>query len=117
MKIAHIDENNIILGWYDSEIHQAIPTPNIQVTDEQWQYAINNNHNKLNLDGTSEFVDTRTQEEINEFNSTQYQRDRQIAYASIEEQLDMQYWDKVNGTNLWQEHIDAVKAAHPKPTE
>jgi len=33
------------------------------------------------------------------------------------EQLDMQYWDKVNGTNLWKEHIDSVKVAHPKPTE
>ena len=46
-----------------------------------------------------------------------YVEKRQQAYKSIEEQLDMQYWDKVNGTNLWQEHIDAVKAAHPKPTE
>ena len=47
----------------------------------------------------------------------QYKHDRQQAYASIEEQLDMQYWDKVNGTNLWKEHIDSVKSAHPKPTE
>lgn len=47
----------------------------------------------------------------------EYQRNRQFAYKSIEEQLDMQYWDKINGTNHWQEHIDAVKAAYPKPTE
>ena len=49
--------------------------------------------------------------------ATQYQRDRKAAYKSIEEQLDMQYWDRVNGTSTWKEHIDAVKAAHPKPTE
>lgn len=46
-----------------------------------------------------------------------YAEKRSLAYASIEEQLDMQYWDRVNGTSTWKEHIDAVKAAHPKPTE
>jgi uncharacterized membrane-anchored protein len=47
--------------------------------------------------------------------STQYQRDRAEAYASIADQLDMQYWDSVNGTTTWADHIAAVKAAHPKP--
>ena len=44
-----------------------------------------------------------------------YKYQREQAYASIEDQLDMQYWDRVNGTSTWKEHIDAVKAAHPKP--
>ena len=47
--------------------------------------------------------------------ATQYQRDRKQAYASIEEQLDMQYWDSVNGTTTWADHIAAVKGTHPKP--
>lgn len=47
--------------------------------------------------------------------ATQYQRDRAEAYASIADQLDMQYWDSVNGTTTWSDHIAAVKAAHPKP--
>ena len=46
-----------------------------------------------------------------------YKDARASAYKSIAEQLDMQYWDRVNGTSTWKEHIDAVKAAHPKPTE
>lgn len=50
-----------------------------------------------------------------EYNATQYQRDRAEAYASIADQLDMQYWDSVNGTTTWADHIAAVKAAHPKP--
>ena len=45
----------------------------------------------------------------------QYQRDR--TYLPLEEQLDQLYWDKKNGTNTWEEGIDAVKAAYPKPTE
>lgn len=36
-------------------------------------------------------------------------------YASLPEQLDMQYRDAVNGTTTWRDHIAAVKAAHPKP--
>ena len=50
-----------------------------------------------------------------EYAATQYQRDRKQAYASIEEQLDMQYWDSVNGTTTWADHIAAVKGTHPKP--
>ena len=29
--------------------------------------------------------------------------------------LDMQYWDKVNGTTNWQDAIAKVKADTPKP--
>ena len=62
-KYAHINSENILQGWYDSEIHTTIPTPNIEVTDEQWQNALNNIHNKINADGSSEFVDTETAEQ------------------------------------------------------
>ena len=46
-----------------------------------------------------------------------YQELRAADYPSIAEQLDMLYWDKVNGTNIWQETIAAVKEKHPKPVE
>ncbi len=39
------------------------------------------------------------------------------SYISIQDQLDQLYWDKKNGTSTWEEGIDAVKAAYPKPTE
>lgn len=35
-------------------------------------------------------------------------------YPPIEEQLDMIYWDKVNGTNNWEKAISAVKEKYPK---
>ena len=50
-----------------------------------------------------------------EYDANQYQRDRAVAYPSIQEQLDMQYWDAVNGTNKWQEAIAKVKTDNPKP--
>ena len=48
-----------------------------------------------------------------EYDANQYQRDR--IYPSIQEQLDMQYWDKVNDTTNWQDAIAKVKADTPKP--
>ena len=56
----------------------------------------------------------KQQELIAEYNAKQYQRDRAKAYPSIQEQLDMQYWDKINETNNWQDAINAVKAQYPK---
>ena len=44
-----------------------------------------------------------------------YIQARQEAYGSIADQLDMQYWDSVNGTNTWADHIAQVKADNPKP--
>ena len=49
-----------------------------------------------------------------EYDSKQYQRDRALAYPSLQEQLDMQYWDSVNGTTVWQDTINAIKAKYPK---
>ena len=44
-----------------------------------------------------------------------YKTDRKIAYGSIADQLDMMYWDAVNGTTNWQDHIAQVKSDNPKP--
>ena len=50
-----------------------------------------------------------------EYDANEYQRDRATSYPSIQEQLDMQYWDKVNGTTNWQDAIAKVKSDTPKP--
>ena len=56
-----------------------------------------------------------TQEEIATHKQNHSYKDNRIdEYPSITEQLDMLYWDKVNNTNLWQEHINAVKTKYPK---
>ena len=63
--------------------------------------------------------DSEINAEINrlqtEYEANKYQRDRADAYPSIQEQLDMQYWDAVNGTKKWQEAVAKVKADNPKP--
>ena len=44
-----------------------------------------------------------------------YIQARQEGYGSIAEQLDMMYWDGVNGTTVWADHIAQVKSDNPKP--
>jgi hypothetical protein len=39
---------------------------------------------------------------------------RQQAYPSLQEQQDMQYWDQINGTTIWQDTITAIKEQYPK---
>ena len=50
-----------------------------------------------------------------EYDAQEYARNRATAYASTGDQLDMQYWDNVNGTTTWKDHVASIKAAHPKP--
>ena len=50
-----------------------------------------------------------------EWNAQEYARNRATEYASIQDQLDMQYWDSVNGTTTWADHVEAIKTKYPKP--
>ena len=45
-----------------------------------------------------------------------YVQARVEAYGSVQDQLDMQYWDSVNGTTTWADHIAQVKSDNPKPS-
>jgi hypothetical protein len=93
--------------------HEAViklyPNVHNQVNDKA--YDVNGNEIILDEDAIAEEV-SKIQLE---WNSIKYQRDRETSYPSIQEQLDMQYWDRKNGTNKWEEFIDKVKADNPKP--
>ena len=62
-------------------------------------------------DGTFDYTDEFKLEHIK---IETYKDKRAKDYPSIQEQLDMQYWDKINGTNKWQQAINAVKQKYPK---
>ena len=59
-------------------------------------------------------IETKMVELQAEYDANQYQRDRATAYPSIQDQLDMQYWDNVNGTTNWEDTIAKIKADNPK---
>ena len=65
-------------------------------------------------DNNGNIVDINWTQVDNWENPNQYKINRALAYPSIQEQLDLQYWDKINGTNNWQDAINAVKAKYPK---
>ena len=77
------------------------------------EFVLDKDMNPITID------DKKVEEEYKklkaEYDALQYQRDRATRYPSIQEQLDMQYWDAVNGTNKWQEAVAKVKTDHPKP--
>jgi hypothetical protein len=57
-----------------------------------------------------------TEEEVNaKIAELQWEQNRRNAYGSIADQLDMMYWDNVNGTTTWKDHIAQVKSDNPKP--
>ena len=62
---------------------------------------------------TKEQIDAEVLKIEEEDKKTQYQKDRK--YPRINEQLDMIYWDKKNGTKKWEEAIDKIKTDFPKP--
>jgi len=47
-----------------------------------------------------------------DYDAKQYQRDR--VYPSLQDQLDMQYWDGINNTTTWKDAITKVKTDNPK---
>ena len=49
-------------------------------------------------------------------NANEYKRNRENSYPSLQEQMDMQYWDAVNGTTTWKDAIAKVKSDNPKPS-
>lgn len=44
-----------------------------------------------------------------------YDVKRRKEYPPVPEQLDMLYWDTVNGTTKWKDKIAEIKTKYPKP--
>ena len=76
--------------------------------------AFDENGNQITLDESKIAIEMERLK--TEYDSKQYQRDRAVAYPSIQDQLDMQYHDAVNGTTTWKDAVAKVKADNPKPS-
>ena len=79
-------------------LFKQINSERLEFSDSDYAQAIEDRKNSL----------------LDEYNFGYIQK-RQEAYGSIAEQLDMMYWDGVNGTTTWQDHIAQVKSDNPKP--
>jgi signal transduction protein with GAF and PtsI domain len=86
--------------------HEAIYAlyPTVKRIIENTPYDANDNVVIVDADAVAAWVSPE-----------QYARNRRASYPSMQEQLDMQYWDSVNGTTTWKDAIAAVKTENPKP--
>ena len=85
-----------------------------------WSEPYNIDYENLIINGdyekpTKEFLESELARLQSEYDSQAYARNRAQAYASTGDQLDMQYWDSVNDTTTWKDHVSSVKDQYPKP--
>ncbi len=96
------------------KIVKAIKKINI---DAKFTFGNNDLNTITWLEGTTPIskadIEAKMVEVQADYDAKQYQRDR--VYPSIQDQLDMQYWDKVNGTTTWEDAVAKVKLDNPKP--
>ncbi len=79
-------------------LYKQINNERLEFTDDDYAQAI------------TDLANSKWQEQ--EFG---YIQARKEAYGSIADQLDMMYWDNVNETTTWKDHIAQVKSDNPKP--
>ena len=109
MKFAHYDKQTFkLLGWYDNELHQSIPKPNIKITDNEWKKALSINANCIDKENNKVvYLDKRTEEERLAINVIIIkEKAKKIIYEkySQEKQNNIAFLDVGN-----QERINAIK--------
>ena len=82
------------------------------VTIDDSKGAFDKDGNKITL--VQSKIDTARTELNTAAAAVKYKEDRRKAFASVGDQLDMQYWDAVNGTTTWKDHVAKVKSDNPK---
>lgn len=103
MKYAHYDEQTgEVKGYYADDVHDVIPTPNIELTEEAWQEACSK-HMRV-VDGVLEEIPPTP---------PTYAESRVMEYPSIGDQLDALFHAGVFPAEMAAQ-IQAVKDKYPK---
>ena len=108
MKYTHLEKDtNKLLGWYSDDIHDIIPTPNIEVTEEVWQEALNINANCYE-DGEFIVKDFRTDEEIQEQEQAQFRTERNLLLIEVD--IEINKLDDLNkDSSSWRAYRQALR--------
>lgn len=126
------DLNIELKGRYRDDISYFEKDEKYAIKDGTEERIDNPNYNKKDSDAfkkeiyVSNILNSNDQEAIAEYNATRCNPDHENydycyarcnaddGYVSLAEQQDMQYWDAVNNTTTWKDHITAVKEKYPK---
>ena len=79
-----------------------------------FQFVKENGYTIKELERENEDEERRFQIVEVEVKELTYAEKRALEYPTIQDQLDMIYWDSVNGTSLWMEKIAEIKEKYPK---
>ena len=78
-------------------------------------FIVENRIERLPTEAEQQLIDNETLRLETEQTANAYKKLRATEYPSVQDQLDMQYWDSVNGTTTWATAIAKVKTDNPKP--
>lgn len=108
MKYAHLEKyTNKLLGWYSDDIHDIIPTPNIEVTEKVWQEALSINANCYE-NGKFLRKDLRTPEEIQKQEQAQFKAERN--QLLIEADIEINKLEDLNiDSSSWRAYRQALR--------
>lgn len=107
MKYVHL-ENNKILGYYSKDINPLIPEGCLELTEKQWQEAININANCYE-DGKFIVKDFRTAEEVKQGEISKWKSERDIKVQNIEVTYkDVVYQGDEKSQDRMSRHINAL---------
>lgn len=103
-----LDSSIWAIQWYGTkgEVEFADGSPNQEITSfADYQFLVDAfNAEKLR----------QAEAEAEAQANLTYDVKRAMSYPSVEEQMDMMYWDSINGTTTWKDAIEVVKNAYPK---
>jgi hypothetical protein len=60
-------------------------------------------------------LDPRDAAHVADDAAKRYRKRRRREYPTLRIQLDMMYWDAINGTSTWVDEITRIKEKYPKP--
>lgn len=98
-------------GLYDSAFHKNRPDDAIKLTAGKYKAIV-----KAKEEGKDIVVNGKKIDAVMPLvsESKKIELARRLEYGPIAKQLDMIYWDMLNGTTKWTDHITAIKEKHPK---
>lgn len=98
-------------------VEQSYDIMSLLTLDQSRHEIIEWNHTLERCDASRGEVqlDPRSEKDKESDIKIKYTKKRLRAYPTVVSQLDMMYWDAVNGTTLWKDLITAIKVEFPKP--
>ena len=120
--ITLYSKNNVVVSKYNSVIDiNMLLNEHIQYyIDSDGNNVTNTNYNEVKADQFLEELKKQApHEEKIDINHENYDYcyarcNADDGYLPLNEQLDLQYWDSINSTTAWKEHIVDVKNRYPK---